>query len=563
MAKKPMDDDLLTGGKLSSDDKKASKKTNKKSKAGISIAPKTAKIIKSVICVVVVVALLAAYVVTGTVRKGFVASLGLPAKTLTGMTVTNGEQKAKIKVATYNFYFATTYNSLVSQKAQYEQYGIDTSELGLNVDFDKKLSKQTYTDKDTKETMTWEEHLNQLVLDAIEETYTYYLAAVEANGGKEPELSDEQKSELEETLESYTSTANTNGFTLSGYLTRAMGKGVDEKVFRTEATRQYIADNYKSDLSSNIENRNYTAEDISKYKDENKDSFETVDILLFECDSEDDAKAFKNELKADGSNFADLASKYASTDSDKEAYKNVAFSTELGITRQNLKDKGSAVAQADAHEHEKDEDHSDDEELTYSGLDWIFSADRKAGDSYQKSTSVVYILSPASLEERNTVNVRHILVKPETSENATESTPEQWKAAYTKAQNILNDWKAGEATEDSFAALVADNTEDSGSKENGGLYENVVTGQMVNPFSVWCFDADRKVGDTAIVRTSYGYHIMYFSAVNDDKIWEYNAKQALASQDGSTESKQLEEDYTISVNWFASLYFEKDVDIDS
>lgn len=562
MAKKPMEDDLLTGGTLSSDKDKSPKKSKK---ANIKIAPNTAKIIRSVVCVVVVIALLVAYVATGTVRKGLIASTSLPAQTLTGVTVSNGEQKAKIKVSTYNFYYATTYNSLHSQIEQYKQYGMDPADLGLDVNFDEKLSKQTYTDSETNETMTWQEHLNQMVLDSIESTYTYYLAAVAANDGEEPEITDEQKDELEETVKSYTETANQYGYTLSGYLVRAMGRGVTEKVFRTEVTRQYIAQNYQSSLSTDVEIRDYTSDEIAKYKDEHLSDFETVDLRIFECDSEDDAKAFSDALKADGSNFTELAAQYASTDFEKEAYKDASYSTEIGVTRNNLTQKGYAIAAADPHEHEEGEEHNENEELTYSGLDWIFSSDRKAGDINQKSTSVVYIISPASIQDRNTINVRHILIAPETEENksATEASAESWAEAYEKAQGILNDWKAGDATESSFAGLVADNSTDTGSSSNGGLYENVVTGQMVNPFSAWCFDADRTAGDTGIVKTDFGYHIMYFVGTNDQKVWEYNAKQALTAEDGKTEGEKLEDEYTLKVNWFGSRYFEKDVDIDN
>ncbi len=565
MAKKSMEDDILTGGSLGSGKEKSSKKENKKSAGGIKIAKRTATIIKSAVCIVIVIALLAAYVATGTVRKGFIASLSLPAQTLTGVTVSNGDQKAKVKVSTYNFYYASTYNSLKSQQEQYEQYGLDMSQLGLDVDFTEKLSKQTYTDKETNKEMTWAEHLDEMVLDAIESTYTYYLAAVEANGGEEPEITQDQKDQLEETIKSYTETANQYGYTLSGYLVRAMGKGVTEKVFRTESIRQYIASNYKTELTTDVESKEYTADDVNKYKDEHTADLLAVDIKLFEADSEDNAKAFKDELKADGSNFAELAAKYSTDDFNKKAYTEDGFTTELGVTKAVLQSKQVAIATADPHEHEEGEEHSDDEEQTYSGLDWLFSADRKAGDIYQHSTSVVYVITPAAITNAETVNVRHILIAPETADDAsvTDATDEQWKAAYSKAEEILNNWKSGDATEDSFAELAKENTTDTGSQDNGGLYENVIPGQMVNPFSAWCFEAGRKTGDTAIVRSAYGYHIMYYVGTTGEKVWEYNAKQALASADGASQSEKLEEEYTLKVNWFGSRYFEKDVDIDN
>lgn len=565
MAKKPIEDDILTGGSIGSGKEKSSKKENKKSAGGIKIAKKTATIIKSAVCIVIVIALLVTYVATGAVRKGFIASLSLPAQTLTGVTVSNGDQKAKIKVSTYNFYYASTYNTLKSQQEQYQQYNFDMSQMGLDVDFTEKLSKQTYTDKETNEEMTWAEHLDDMVLDAIESTYTYYLAAVAANGGEEPDITQDQKDQLEETIKSYEETANKYGYTLSGYFVRAMGKGVTEKVFRTESIRQYIASNYKTELTNDIESKEYTADDVNKYKDEHTADLQTVDIKLFEADSEDNAKAFKDELKADGSNFAELAAKYSTTDFNKMAYKEDGFTTQYGVTKSILQNQGAAIAAADPHNHEEGEEHSDDEEQTYSGLDWLFSADRKAGDIYQHSTSVVYVITPAAITNAETVNVRHILIAPETDDDksATDATEEQWNAAYSKAEEILNNWKSGDATEDSFAALAKENTTDTGSKDNGGLYEGVVPGQMVNPFSAWSFDNSRKAGDTGIVRSTYGYHIMYFVGTTGEKIWEYNAKKALASADGESQSKKLEDEYTLKVNWFGSRYFEKDVDIDN
>lgn len=617
MAKKQLDEDLLTGGSLNTEKdkqaKKAEKLAKKKSKgkekneqkrsalkaeidalkeakadetdekklekldakikklsdkysavgstpAG-KIPQKTAKVIKSVVCVVVIVALLVTYVATGAVRKGFIASLSIPAQYFTGLTVSNGENTAKIKVSTYNFYFATLYNSMLSQQSQYEQYGIDLADAGLDVDFDKKLSQQTYTDPDTEETMGWDEHMHDLVVDSIESTYTYYLAAVEANGGEDPEITDDQKTEINDTLDSYEETASGYGYTLSGYLVQAMGKGVTESVFRTETTRQYIAQNYQGELSSGTENTTYTEEDINAYKDEHLEDLQSVDIKIFECSSEDDAKAFSESLAADGSNFAELCTEYASSDFDKKAYADEGYSTELGMTRSALQSRGYAIATADAHEHEDGEEHSDDEELTYSGLDWLFSSDRQAGDIYQYSTSVVYVIAPASLSDRNTVNVRHILIAPETDEedaDVTTATDEQWTAAYDQARELLASW---DGTEDGFAALATENSTDTGSTENGGLYEDVVTGQMVNSFSAWCFDDSRKAGDTGIVRSEYGYHIMYFVGENDQKIWQYNAEQALLSEDSASAAEALEDEYTIKENWFGSRYFQKDVDI--
>ncbi len=84
------------------------------------------------------------------------------------------------------------------------------------------------------------------------------------------------------------------------------------------------------------------------------------------------------------------------------------------------------------------------------------------------------------------------------------------------AEDVYAQWQAGAATEDAFAQLANTYSMDPGSNEQGGLYENVYEGQMVPQFNDWCFDEARKPGDTGIVETSYGHHVMYFVSKNED-----------------------------------------------
>lgn len=111
------------------------------------------------------------------------------------------------------------------------------------------------------------------------------------------------------------------------------------------------------------------------------------------------------------------------------------------------------------------------------------------------------------------VDVRHILTKvgTTTDENGqATSTDADWEACRVKAQQILDQWKAGEATEESFGQLATQVTEDDGSKASGGLYTDVVDGDMVTEFNDWIMDPARKPGDTDLVKTQFGYHVMYF-----------------------------------------------------
>ena len=138
-------------------------------------------------------------------------------------------------------------------------------------------------------------------------------------------------------------------------------------------------------------------------------------------------------------------------------------------------------------------------------------------------------------KDQKLVDVRHILIMPEktTAEDGTTSvTDEAWAACEAEAQRILNEWTSGEATEESFAQLANTYTHDGNDanrdgEPDGGLYTEVYQGQMVPEFENWCFDESRVAGDTGLVKTTYGWHVMYFVDSYPSMQWQTVAEQAL------------------------------------
>ena len=150
--------------------------------------------------------------------------------------------------------------------------------------------------------------------------------------------------------------------------------------------------------------------------------------------------------------------------------------------------------------------------------------------------------------DKNVVDVRHILIAPEetTAEDGTTSISEEaWAAAEAKAKTIYEQWKSGEATEESFAELVPQHTEDPGSAQTGGLYEDVYPGQMVETFDAWCYEDGRQVGDHGIVKTDYGYHIMYFSGEGDYVYWRKTVKDMIISTAVSEQLTEIDAKYPV------------------
>lgn len=197
--------------------------------------------------------------------------------------------------------------------------------------------------------------------------------------------------------------------------------------------------------------------------------------------------------------------------------------------------------------------------------DWITDEARQEGDitSIEVPTTVTdengedletvsayYVVMYTGKNDNQTdlINVRHILVGFSGDQNEDGTyTDEAKEAARTSAEEILNEWKSGNATEDSFAELANTKSTDTGSNTNGGLYENVYPGQMVAAFNDWCFDADRKAGDTGIVETSYGYHVMYFVGATGETYRDYQIVNDLRTADMNTWLEGLLEDYTVTM----------------
>ncbi|MEG2120061.1 MAG: peptidylprolyl isomerase, partial [Pseudoflavonifractor sp.] len=193
-------------------------------------------------------------------------------------------------------------------------------------------------------------------------------------------------------------------------------------------------------------------------------------------------------------------------------------------------------------------------------FDWLTSAERKPGDiTAIESGGSYYVLffGKSYLNDAATVDVRHILIKAEltpddpatkdVNEAVAEPTPEQMEAAKVKAQALLDKWTAGDKTEDSFAALAKENSQDGGSASAGGLYRYVEKDTMVPTFNDWIFDAARKPGDTGLVENEnanmYGYHVMYFVNNNGPK-WHELAESALKTADMTAWTEANEKPFT-------------------
>lgn len=98
--------------------------------------------------------------------------------------------------------------------------------------------------------------------------------------------------------------------------------------------------------------------------------------------------------------------------------------------------------------------------------------------------------------------VRHILIS--CAQDASDEVVAEKKKL---ADSILEKVNKG----DDFAALAKEYSEDTGSKDSGGVINIQPNGQMVPEFQNWVFS--HKAGDTGIVRSTYGFHVMKLDSI--------------------------------------------------
>ena len=164
-------------------------------------------------------------------------------------------------------------------------------------------------------------------------------------------------------------------------------------------------------------------------------------------------------------------------------------------------------------------------------------------EDYFKRTEADLKKEGISKESGNVCSVRHILI--EVAEGKSDA---DWETCRDKAQKLLDEWLTGEHTENTFADFAKKHSTDGGSSSNGGLYEGLNSKtNFVPEFKEWYLAEGRKAGDYGLVKTSYGYHIMYFSSTEPE--WIYRCREAVTSELSSRIISNALKEYQLNVNY--------------
>ncbi len=136
----------------------------------------------------------------------------------------------------------------------------------------------------------------------------------------------------------------------------------------------------------------------------------------------------------------------------------------------------------------------------------------------------------------DTAKVRHILIATMQRDQQTgqQMMVRDSATAYRLIDSIQGLIRGGAI----FDSVCAQLSEDPGSKDNGGVYDNVPTGQMVPPFNDFIFT--NPVGTKGIVKTEFGFHyVEVLSQKGSSMAYKiaYLSKPIFASADTDNEAR--------------------------
>ncbi len=449
----------------------------------------------AIVCTILVVAILGSLVVySNLVTSGFFLR----------NTVSATTENYEVSNAVFSYFFNNYYQEFASTYGYY-----------FPIDANKSLKGQAcsmYSDG-----TTWFDYFAANAKSSLSNT----LAFCEEANARGITLDEEDYKAIDDAIDSIKANAKQAGVSTSYYVYAMFGTGVNVKDIRQALELTALASKCSKEITDAY---NYGEADYNKYVEDNPYALLYAQYAAFDMETAD-TTANDEETAALLQGYLD---RFAQA-KNKDEFGLIAF------------DYLRNVLYADDEEMTDEKIHEEVEALTSEASyvkdnkvsEWAFAKERMAGDVYtevseDKTTYSAYLMvTPAMLDSYNTVNVRHILLTSDTYGSA--------EAAKAKAEELLASFNGGA---DAFAALAEEYSEDTGSNTNGGLYENVAQGEMVENFDAWIYDEGRKVGDTGIVESTYGYHIMYFAG-EGDIAWHVQADTALKNAKYSEDSAAI------------------------
>lgn len=400
------------------------------------------------------------------------------------------------------------YNYNLMKNNYLAQYGSYLSMFGLDLSGD--LSQQMYSD-----TLTWQDYFEQMAAENIATNKA--LRDVAKAAGFTYDVS-EDYAEYEKTLKE---AAEEAGMTEKAYIQETYGLYATESRLKSYIQEAMEVSAYYEQIS---EEKAPSEEEIQSYYEENKDSYDSVDYRLTtinaELPTEPTELADQTETAEDEENAEDADAAYEPSEAE------IAYAMDQAKLQAEEALK-VVVQEGELHENAKSS------ELHSLMRDWLFDSARKAGDSTiieNTGSNLYYVVSFESryLDQTPTADARVITLASDSEKSA---------------DALLEEWKSGAATEDSFAELA----DAEGAAVEGGLYEGLNSSGMEESMAAWLFDSARADGDVTAITGGEGEnsYVVYYVGANAPE-WSQSIKSTLLTTALSGYLEEISEGYEIT-----------------
>ena len=167
--------------------------------------------------------------------------------------------------------------------------------------------------------------------------------------------------------------------------------------------------------------------------------------------------------------------------------------------------------------------------------DWMFDSSRKAGDTtiIENTNSHLYYVAEfldRYRDETPSVDARIVILNAD---------------AAVQADAVLEEWKGGAATEESFAE-IADKYNEASAGIEGGLYEALLPSGLPEALGNWLMEDGRAVGDTTSITGGEGEasYVVYYAGTNNPQ-WSINISNTLLQQTLNEYLEEISEGYEV------------------
>lgn len=409
--------------------------------------------------------------------------------TINGTYVTvNGE---KISKAEFD------YNYNVARSSYLNQYGAYLGYFGLDMTRD--VDTQMYS-----ETMTWGDYFEELAVQNIARN-----KGIEKEARAEGFTYDtaEDYSEYQETLKEAVSEA---GSTMKSYLKELYGPYATQARVKPYLEESFYVGAYTEAMAEKL---SPSEEEIQAYYEENAYTYDSIDYYRVEVDA---------ELPTEPTELADPVEpeeggEEGSEEGEGEEEPYQPSEAEIAAAMEAAKEEADKLEASVMTEGELITD-ARKASMSYVLTDWLFDKERKQGDTsvIEDSTNHKYYVvgfEKRYLAQTPTVDVRVALT------------------AEDNGQAILDEWKSGAATEETFAEICDKYNDPAITTVEGGLLEGVMTTDVPTEIAEWMNDSSRQVGDTAVISpASENYtYVVYYKGLNDPE-WMQRIRTTLRNE---------------------------------